>query len=109
MASTSAEIVKCYVDAVEMSQQMLDAARNGNWDVLITREDDRVAILDELKAAGDVTWSAEQLATVEKCIQQILDVDKKTVALVQQYQTALQKELGNINNGKKLRGTYLSP
>jgi flagellar protein FliT len=93
-----------------LTQQMLNAARNGDWDALIEVEIKRNALIERLMAQNEaaITNTVEQQKTRE-IIQQVLAADNEIKALTVAWQGELQEILGSIGTEKKLSKAYGTP
>ncbi len=108
MASDSISVI--YEDLWLLTQQMLNAARNGDWDVLIEVEIKRNAMVERLMAQDEaaVTNTVEQQKTGE-IIRKILAADSEIKTLTEAWQGELQEILGSIGTEKKLSKAYETP
>lgn len=93
-----------------LTQQMLNAARNGDWDALIEVEIKRNALVERLMAQNEtaITNTVEQQKTGE-IIRKVLAADSEIKTLTESWQGELKDILGSIGIEKKLHKAYESP
>lgn len=106
MASDSIPVI--YENLWLLTQQMLNAARNGDWDVLIEVEINRNALVERLMAQNEtaaVMNTVEQHKTGE-IIRKVLAADSEIKTLTEAWQGELQEILGSIGTEKKLSKAY---
>lgn len=108
MASDS--ISAMYEDLWLLTQQMLNASRNSDWDALIEVEIKRNALVERLMAQNEtaITNAVEQLRTGE-VIRKVLAADSEIKTLTEAWQGELKDILGSIGTEKKLSKAYEIP
>ncbi|TFW05642.1 flagellar protein FliT [Oxalobacteraceae bacterium OM1] len=103
-----AAVLLKYQDMLRLSQSMLDSARHGDWEALITHQSARGAIEAALVAIDQLTWPpgvAEQKRTL---IEQVLAADAETRERVQAWMSEIDGSRRSAQTEKKLQGAYLS-
>jgi flagellar protein FliT len=106
----SESILAIYENLWLLTQKMLNAAQNGDWDALIQGELERNAWVERLKAQTEkaITNSVEQQKTGE-IIRKILAADGEIKTLTEAWKGELQEILGSIGTEKKLNKAYETP
>lgn len=108
--SVSESIVAVYEALWLLTQQMLEAARNEEWDSLIGLGQQRGALVDIMKGRDDVSamTAIEQQQTGE-IIHHILAADAEIRLGTEAWMGELQEMLGSISAEKKLHKAYETP
>jgi len=106
----SESILAIYENLWLLTQKMLSAAQNGDWDSLIEGELKRNALVERLMAQTEkvITDTVEQQKTSE-IIQHILAADREIKTLTEAWKGELQEILGSIGIEKKLSKAYETP
>lgn len=106
----SESIIATYENLWLLTQQMLDAARNDEWDTLIDLEQKRGALVGVMEAGNDLSnmTMVEQQQSGE-IIQRILVADEEIRACAEVWMGELQEILGSISTEKKLHKAYEAP
>lgn len=106
----SESIFTMYKNLGLLTQQMLDAARNDEWDVLIEAERKREAQVERIAAQdGLLAMTVAEQEKTSETIQNILIADEEIKALTATWMGELQEMLGSIGTEKKLQQTYEVP
>lgn len=106
----SRDLLERYDEMWRLSQQMLEFARQGDWDRLIELEQSRAAIGESLAAREDESlWRPAEREKKRALIRSILDADTEIKALTQSWMGELQEILGSIDTEKKLHKAYGTP
>lgn len=103
-------MVSGYENLWLLTQQMLEAARNEDWDTLIRLEQQRGALVEAMKGRDDVsamTVIEQQIAG--EVIQRILTADAEIRTGSEAWMGELQEMLGSISTEKKLHRVYETP
>lgn len=100
-----------YRDAWGLTREMLNSAREGDWDALLEFEVKRNALLENPMAKGEILAEVnvaeqKQLATF---IRDILAADAETRTLAGAWMGELQNILSSIGTEKKLSKAYGTP
>lgn len=94
-----------YAAALELSQQMLAAARNGNWDELVQLETQRAGMIDRVRnLQGDA--SPVRHPELETLIRQILSCDEEIQQLVKPWMAEASEILDSLQAARKLQQAY---
>lgn len=101
------ESLLLYRDAWGATQHMLELARSGDWDGLITAEAQRASLLDQIqKLDTDAQIHASHAEMKAEMIRGILAMDKETLALSQGRMEEIKGALGSNGVQKKLQQAY---
>ena len=103
---TASELLDRYEAMWRLTQDMLAAARQANWDRLVEIEQTRTAIVGELKREDRILWQAEEGSKKEILIRAILAADTEIKALTESWMGELQGALGTIGAQQKLKKAY---
>lgn len=92
-----------------LTQQMLSAAQNGEWDILIEIERKRNVLVASMttKNGAAIMNTVEQQKTAE-IIRHVLAADSEIQTLTVSWQGELKDILGSIGTEKKLSKAYES-
>ena len=106
----SGSILAMYENLWLLTQQMLNAAQNGDWDALIEGELKRNALVERMmvKSESSVMNTVEQ-QKIGEIIRHILAADGEIKTLTEAWKGELQDILGSIGTEKKLHKAYESP
>lgn len=106
----SAELLKHYDEIWRLTQKMLEAANQGEWDQLIELERTRAILTDVLmKQENEGLWESEEQSKKGELIRNILAADEEIKALTKSWMGELQEMLGSIGTEKKLSKAYETP
>ena len=85
-----------YYEAIERaSQDMLDAARNGNWDAVVKLEGACALLITQLKhAAANQQLASDELQLKSRIMQRILVNDAEVRVLAEPWLEGLDQVLG---------------
>ncbi|HJV88520.1 MAG TPA: flagellar protein FliT [Noviherbaspirillum sp.] len=106
MTITRAAWLGRYEEMQRISQNMLDAARKGEWDRLVQLEQSRAGVEKDLRQGDQSAWDGKHAARKAELIRSILDADNETRRLTQAWMAEMQKSLKSISTGKKLKQAY---
>lgn len=103
-----ADIAACYTEILATSMLMLEAAKKGEWDELISLECRRDTQLAQLRTS-DVSLDSDDLARERQLvlIKQILGCDLETKSLVECWQGEIRIILNSVGTEKKLKDAYI--
>jgi len=94
-----------------VTREMLNSAREGDWDALLEFELKRNALLEDRMAKGEILTDGD--AAEEKqmaaLIRDILEADAEIKTLTRAWMGELQDILGSIGTEKKLNKAYETP
>lgn len=100
-------VIEVYEAIEGLSQRMLEAAKNHEWDELIALDEKRLILLDNLKLSEPGRGVETQLdARKSDLIQRILKDDAETKALTEAWMVELRELLDSISTEKKLNDAY---
>lgn len=106
----SAELLKQYDAIWRLTQKMLGAANQGEWDQLIEFVQLRATLTDSLmKLDNEDLWGREELSQKAELIRKTLSSDEEIKKLTQAWMGELQEMLGSIGTEIKLQQTYEVP
>lgn len=100
-------ILQTYKAVAQLSVQMLEAARNGQWDDLVTLEQKRDSVLTELRADATEAAIPDVVADqVSELIKAILAADSETGSLALSWRGELHELLDSMGTERKLFQAY---
>lgn len=103
------ELLDNYAQLLRLSQQMLQLAKQAEWDRLVELEHDRAAIADGLmKNESVAAWHDAAISRKAELIRSILETDNQIQSLTQNWMGELHEILGSIGTEKKLNKAYES-
>lgn len=106
----SAELLEQYDEIWRLTQNMLGAAHQEEWDKLTELEQARAALTDALmKLDNEGMWAREDQFQKGAVIRKILVADEEIKNLTATWMGELQEMLGSIGTEKKLSKTYETP
>lgn len=89
---------------LHLSQRMLESAEQGEWELLGQLEQERSRSLDSLFQHPQI---AGELHTIAHALQQVVELDRQSIALGQQARDAMAAELNQQNQAQRAVRTYL--
>lgn len=104
---SAADIIATYESAWTLTRRMCDAAKDGQWDELISLESARYALIKYLMAEDDGD-SSDMACNARKAelIRNILDFDAITRSLSDAWMIELRQILSSVGTEKKLSNAY---
>lgn len=99
-------ILERYETMQRLSEQMLEHAKQGNWEVLAQTAVARDSIEEEVRQADTLAWRGAPAAKKEESIRAILALDARTRALAESRMKELRQAIVSIGTEKKLHKTY---
>jgi flagellar protein FliT len=101
-------LMENYESICETSRAMLHAARNSDWDALVDAEHRCAALIERVRAHGDVSGVLDSAGRKRKqeIILQVLADDAEIRALTQPWVTQLQRFLGDSRKAKAVAQAY---
>lgn len=94
---------RCLLDN---ARAMLKAAREERWDDLSAMDAERQACISRVVQTDLVSTRPSDAAARIELIQNILECDEQTRALVKAWQTDMADMLGSLDNSRKLADAY---
>lgn len=89
---------------LRLSQRMLESAERGEWELLGQIEGERSRSLEGLFQHPDMPAA---LATIASALQQVVELDRRCIALSEQARNAMAAELNIQNPGQRAVLSYL--
>lgn len=106
MAHQSA-VIDCYEQIVPLVARMLELARTGNWDALVTLEAQFRADIERLKVLDPAdTLDQSQLEQKHRMLKRILADDAEIRNLISPQLARLGAFLGSMHQQQNLQQTY---
>jgi len=91
-------VLSAYERALELTRVMLDAARKGDWDRLVTLEKERSIYIERIRMLDPgALRDANSRERKREIIAEMLRSDEQIQALTQDWMHELREVLGNIN------------
>lgn len=106
------QILSIYAAILAASRQMLDLAKEQNWDALVDLELERRQIVAKLRSTleqSPAPLNGAEHSESEVLIRNILAIDEQTRNLAQSWMAELDQQLSSLGTSKRLRNTYLNP
>lgn len=101
------EHIDAYSQALALTDQMLDAARNSEWDRLVQLEIARGRLLDQIREANQGPPTSHEAGLQRReLIESILAKDEKIKLLTQDWMHELRDILGSATAQRLLNKTY---
>ena len=101
------QMITAYKEILAITDQMLLAARNSNWDELVALELDCKHLTNQLVSQTTHQQLNEDLQKKKVgLIHDILERDAEIRAITEPWMVQLQKQLTNFNQQRKLGQTY---
>jgi len=102
------DIIAHYAAIADASGRMLAAARSGDWDGLVTAEEECARRVATLEALGDVApRDAQERHMRIVILKDILAHDAEIRELTAPWLTQLETMLRNMSRGRHVRQAYL--
>jgi len=98
--TASSDLQSLLSQALELSQQMLQAAEADEWGSLVALEAERAPLLPQLFAGEQLT---PELSAV---VEQIIAIDQRTMALGEKGRNLAGKELRSLTQGRQATSAY---
>lgn len=102
----ASELLDRYEAMWRLTQDMLAAAKQANWDRLLELEQTRTAIVEQLKHEDKLQWQAAEASKKEALIHAILAADLETKLLTESWMGELNGVLGSRDTERKLKKAY---
>jgi len=99
-------VLAAYEHALSLTRDMLQFARNGDWDNLVKLESDRTRVIDELRAHDAPPIGNASAQRKREIITQILKLDEEIQVLSQDWMHELRDILGSVSTEQRLSRTY---
>jgi flagellar protein FliT len=103
----SSQIISTYEAILAITNQMLEAAQNSDWDKLVAREQECRRLTEELIANGTgEALSGELQQRKVRIIRQVLADDAEIRNITEPWMAQLQNILGSAGRTHKLHRAY---
>lgn len=102
----NAQVIATYETILAITGQMLQAARNSDWDYLLALEEDCRVNVEKLMAANPAPLSGEYQQRKVEIIHKVLADDAEIRNVTQPWMAHLQHVIGNIGRERKLNHAY---
>lgn len=107
---TSAELLERYDAISQITQDMLEAARQGKWDELAGFVQTRTSLTEHLmKQENPDLWGADELNRRNDLIRNVLAADEEIKILTKSWMNDLREQLGSVGTEAKLNKAYETP
>jgi len=107
MMMNSPQIIAAYETILAITGQMLEAARNGDWDSLVALEQDCKNQVEQLIAEnGGQPLSSQFQQRKAEIIRKVLADDAEIRNITEPWMAQLQNILGNTTREQRLRQAY---
>ena len=103
---SDSDLLEHYGAMWQLSQNMLTAAKQAEWERLVELEQARATIVEELKREDKIVWQAANGEKIAVLIRAILDADAEVKLLTESWMDKLQGTLENIGTQQKLKKAY---
>lgn len=104
---TGTDIIETYEDILAVTGQMLEAARNADWDLLVERERHCRALVEKLMAArSEVQLDAGAQKRKAQIIRKVLSDDAAIRDLTQPWLSRLQHLMTSAGRERQLHAAY---
>lgn len=90
-------------DILQLSKHMLKMAQHNDWQVFQLLESQRQTAIDDLFKDPSISGS---LSTIANVLQQIIDLDRASIALGVQARDNLAQELSGMQRGRQALVAY---
>jgi len=106
-AAGCADLLLQYAALLQQSQQLLDAARKGDWDRVVELEPVYAATSQTLQEQErECKWTEAAQLTKRELIRAILAADQETRQLVEPRRLELSQIIGSLGTEMKLQKAY---
>ena len=102
----TAKLLSDYGIMFQLSQRMLDAARQGEWERLVELEQERSMLVDALRVSDKCLWLDSDAKRKSGLIHTILVADAEIKSLVDLRMSELRHALGSADTERKLNKAY---
>jgi len=99
-------VLAAYEHALSLTRDMLESARNGNWENLVKLESDRARIIDQLRAQDTPPSRDASAGRKRELITELLKLDEQIQVLSQDWMHELREILGSVSTEQRLSRTY---
>jgi flagellar protein FliT len=100
-------IIESYEAVLSLTQQMLDAARTSRWDELISTEDERSRLIDQISKTDTGTiLDARLRESKRELIGAIMQHDAEIRILTQDWMRELRVVISSLSAQQKLQYIY---
>ncbi len=102
----ASELIARYETMWHLSQQMLTAAKQAEWERLVELEQTRAITIEELKREDKILWQTAEGTKKETLIRAIMAADAEVKTLTESWMEQIQETLGSMGTEKKLKKAY---
>jgi flagellar protein FliT len=107
MATATADIISRYEAFVDLSGQVLTAARQADWDLVLDLDRKRNSLLSEIKAAdAGVPPNPEHQIQKKRLVEQYLTLEAETRSLVEAWMADLRSAMHSNSQEQRLLKHY---
>ena len=107
MATDAADIVGRYKAFVDLSGQVLTAARQANWDLVLDLDRQRNSLLSDIKAAdAGMPPDPQRQAQKKRLVEQYLALEAETRTLVEAWMADLRSAMHSNSQEQRLLKHY---
>lgn len=99
-------MLAAYEHALSLTRDMLEFARNGDWDNLVKFESDRSRVIDELRLNDTAPARDDESNRKREIIAQMLRMDEEIQTLSQDWMHELRDILNSVTTEQRLSRTY---
>lgn len=106
---TSEEIIGTYENILAVTAQMLDAARDADWDLLVNREQECRQLVESLmdtRNENDIALEPQVRRRKVEIIRKVLADDAEICNLTEPWMQRLQHLLTSVGRERKLHAAY---
>lgn len=100
------KIIEAYEGAWALTQRMLDAARQSDWDQLVELEQQRSKIIEHLETLDTGVAEGRWRERKRELIRATLSADEEIRTLTRDWMRELREVLNSLNAEQKLNRTY---
>ena len=104
----NAQIIATYETILNITEQMLQAAKSNDWDYLMALEEDCRTNVARLMSANPEPLSGEYQQRKVEIIHKVLSGDAEIRNITQPWMGHLQSLIGSVGQEKKLAQAYIS-
>lgn len=103
---TGTSVLATSEHALSVTRDMLEFARNGDWDNLVRLESDRSRILERLATIDQAPPRDDSVSRKREIITQMLGMDEQIQTLSQDWMHELRDILNSVSTEQRLNRTY---
>lgn len=104
---TAEEMIQTYEDILSVTREMLEAAHQGDWDLLVARENACRVLVDKLmNARVEAKLEPEARKRKAEIIREVLADDAEIRNLTEPWLARLQHLMSSAGHERKLHAAY---